>query len=125
MAKKIKCGGYTLKNGVLLRHPTRRFRMPDNMPDKMKTPYPVFDDSTLVFFGTVGGYESACDTVGEANAIREEQWKRQFFERYKKLDEIYALGEFAEDLPRFIRPIVRRKRNKLLSKFIKENCRGA
>ena len=116
---KIKCGGYTLKDGVLLRHPTRFFRMPDNMPDRMRTPYPKTPSQSFL----MREYERCCDSIDELNALRENAWKRSFERKYMQLSRIDNLGDWIAVLPAFIKPIVRKKRSSLLAKFMAENCR--
>ena len=50
MKKKIKCGGYTLQDGVIIKNPNRSFKTPRQMPDYLKESYSKKTRMNLLFF---------------------------------------------------------------------------
>ena len=122
MRKKIKCGGYTLVDGVVMKHPTRTFRMPEKMPQYMKTPYPKTEELPVLLSGELA---TVHDSIGEENAFRDIGWKERFQVQFDTFRKTELLKEWSEKAPAWAAKILRHKRQKLIQRIVAQNQRDS
>lgn len=92
----IKCGEFWFKDGIIIKRPGKRFRLPE-LPEKYMTPYPEISDDRQIcaactFIGT-GEYEEAYDRIDRENALKKRKFQEKICDKYALIKFLYYLQE--------------------------------
>ena len=106
--KKIKCGEYLFKDGVVIKRPGKKFRLP-SLPEDLKIPYPDsgVEGVCFPFFPAFGGDDY--DDIDQMNDIKEKRFQEQFKKLHTQLRNMYYIGQIISGIKAVCRRIIRRK----------------
>ena len=109
MAKKIKCGEFLYKDGVVIKRHKKKFRVP-SLPQKLKIPYPDTVGEELVFFpGSPFHVETNYENIDQMNSLKEMKFQKKYKELHSHLRQLYYFGRLVSGVKAVCRRITRRK----------------
>jgi len=102
--KTIKCGEFLYKDGVVIKRPGKKFRLP-RIPGYLKIAIPKKYSCSATFLWGELDYEEGCDVIREENKKREYAWQYNIEALHHELREMYYTRQIKKSVGRVIKKI--------------------
>ena len=105
MAKKIKCGEYLYKDGIVIKRPGKKFRAP-SLPKKLQIQYPNEENCSSNSPAINGRHY---DDIGQMNYMREVAFQKKYKELHSRLRKLYYFGRVISGIKKVCYQITRKR----------------